>query len=288
MSGIVPYLWYPSAMAGAIAGFALLLAIGVAPAIAAYLPIIAVASLILLLERWNPERTAWRPTGADVKADAAYMVVVQIALARALAATALIVLATWTHDHWHSAWWPQTWPLALQILLMVLTVDLMRYWLHRACHRNPALWRLHEVHHSPEVLYALNVGRFHPLEKILHFSLDTVPFLLLGVRPEVIAGYFLLYSVNGFFQHSNLRLRYGWLNYVVGSAETHRWHHGLDPATASCNLGNTTIIWDLVFGTWFLPQGDPVDDIGIVDRGYPKSFAAQMAAPFRKRNAAAG
>jgi len=106
---------------------------------------------------------------------------------------------------------------------MVLAVDLLRYALHRACHRYPLLWRLHEVHHSPEILYALNVGRFHPIEKALHFMLDTVPFLIFGVAPEVIAGYFLLYSVNGFFQHSNLRLRYGWLNYLVGSAETHRW-----------------------------------------------------------------
>ncbi|MCI3953893.1 MAG: hypothetical protein K0R53_3393, partial [Burkholderiales bacterium] len=45
------------------------------------------------------------------------------------------------------------------------------------------------------ILYVLNVGRFHPLEKMLHFSLDTVPFLLLGVAPEVLASYFLLYSL---------------------------------------------------------------------------------------------
>ncbi len=40
-------------------------------------------------------------------------------------------------------------------------------------------------------------------------AFHTVPFLLLGVVPEVIAGYFLMYSVNGLFQHSNVRLRYG-------------------------------------------------------------------------------
>jgi hypothetical protein len=103
---------------------------------------------------------------------------------------------------------------------MVITVDLLRYWLHRACHRFHWLWRLHKVHHAPDILYALNVGRFHPVEKALHFCCDTLPFLLLGVAPEVIAGYFLLYSVNGFFQHSNVKLRYGWLNYLVGSAQT--------------------------------------------------------------------
>ena len=137
------------------------------------------------------------------------------------------------------------------------------------------------MHHSPPLLYALNVGRFHPLEKVLHFVLDTVPFLLLGVAPTVMAGYFLLYSVNGFFQHSNLLLRYGWLNYVVGSAETHRWHHAADPAIAPCNFSNTTIVWDLVFGTWYLPKGRHIERVGLADENYPKSFLAQMAAPFR-------
>ena len=172
-----------------------------------------------------------------------------------LLVVAMFAIAAWMHEHAPSPWWPHGWTLGAQMVAMVLAVDFVRYWLHRACHTFPALWRLHEVHHSPDILYTLNVGRFHPLEKILHFACDSVPFLLLGVAPEVIAGYFLLYSVNGFFQHSNLRLRYGWLNYVVGSAETHRWHHARDPKTASCNFGNTTIVWDLLFGTWYSADG---------------------------------
>src|SRR4029077_3347634 len=68
--------------------------------------------------------------------------------------------------------WPHSAPPFLQTWLMLLTVDCARYWLHRACHRFPSLWRLHAVHHSPEILYSLNSGRFHPLEKALHFCLD--------------------------------------------------------------------------------------------------------------------
>ena len=193
----------------------------------------------------------------------------------------MILISAWSHNHVRSALWPHKWPLAAQIVAMVLIVDFVRYWLHRACHRFPKLWRLHEVHHSPEILYVLNVGRFHPLEKILHFAVDSVPFLLLGVAPQVIAGYFLLYSVNGFFQHSNLKLHYGGLNYVVGSAETHRWHHARDPKTASCNFSNTTILWDLIFRTWYLPAQQKVEDIGVMDRNYPRGFLQQMRAPFR-------
>ena len=79
---------------------------------------------------------------------------------------AVFAIATWMHGHAPSPWWPHGWPLGAQMVAMVLAVDFMRYWLHRACHTYAPLWRLHEVHHSPDILYTLNVGRFHPLEKI--------------------------------------------------------------------------------------------------------------------------
>jgi ornithine lipid hydroxylase len=262
-------------------GFWLLLQAGAPITLATYAPVFLAGMALLALERRFPERPDWRPRAADVKADVAFLVLVQLVLPRVLILVTVLWLSSWTHDRTAAGTWPHGWPLAVQIVVMVLIVDFLRYWLHRACHHFPALWRLHEVHHSPDILYVLNVGRFHPLEKMLHFAVDTVPFLLLGVDPQVIAGYFLVYSVNGFFQHSNLQLRYGWLNYVVGSAETHRWHHARDPQVAACNFSNTTIVWDLLFRTWHLPPHKSVEDIGVVDRAYPHGFLQQMSAPFR-------
>lgn len=287
MSRGLAYVWYPSLSAAAIAAFGAMLASGMPLAVATYLPILVAALAIVALEFFFPERADWRPRRGDVASDAAFMALVQILVPRLLALAAVLAIAQWLHEHAPSPWWPHGWPLWAQVLAMVLAVDFLRYWVHRACHTWMPLWRLHEVHHSPDILYTLNVGRFHPLEKLLHFACDGLPFLLLGVAPEVLAGYFLLYAVNGFFQHSNLRLRYGWLNYVVGSAETHRWHHARDPRRAQCNFGNTVILWDLLFGTWYLPKDGAALDIGIMDRGYPKGFWAQMAAPFRGGHAAA-
>ena len=278
---VLPYLWYPLFLAAAAVWFGAALSAGAHLLLALYVPIALVAVAIIGLEMLDPERLDWRPHWPEVRADALFLTLVQVLLPRALAALLILLTADWSHAHGPSRWWPHNWPLAVQTVLMVLVVDFTRYWLHRACHTWTPLWRLHEVHHSPDILYTLNVGRFHPLEKALHFSLDTVPFVLLGVAPEVIAGYFLLYAVNGFFQHSNVRLHYGWLNYVVGSAETHRWHHARDPRIAHCNFGNTTIVWDLVFGTWYLPRERALD-IGIQDRTYPKGFWSQMLAPFRR------
>ena len=284
MQRVIAHVWYPLFTGAAITAFGFMLAAGKPLLTAAYLPVIGVGLAIVILEWKFPEHLEWRPRARDICADAAFMALVQVGFARLLAALAAITIAAWTHEHARSALWPHEWPLWSQAIVMVLAVDFVRYWLHRACHRYGPLWRLHEVHHSPDILYVLNVGRFHPLEKALQFCCDSVPFLILGVAPELIACYFLLYSVNGLFQHSNVRLRYGWLNYIVGSAETHRWHHARDPRTAACNFGNTTIVWDLLFGTWHLPR-HALDAIGIPDRTYPKGFWAQMQAPFWRREA---
>ena len=277
---LLPALWYPLFFGLAIALHVALKAQGLPLLAALYIPIALVAIGIVILERLDPARLDWRPRWSDVRADAAFMLVVQVVLPRLLALALALVVADRIHERAANDLWPHHWPIAVQVVLMVLAVDFMRYWLHRASHTFTPLWRLHEVHHSPDLLYTLNVGRFHPLEKVLQFALDTVPFVLLGVAPPVIAGYFLAYSVNGFFQHSNLRLRYGWLNHLVGSAETHRWHHARDPKTGYCNFGNTVIVWDHLFGTWYLPRSRALD-IGIPDRTYPKSFGAQLLAPFR-------
>lgn len=278
---LAPYLWYPATMGVAIALFLLLLENNPSTLIPLYASISFVAVALLWLQRRHPARQAWCPRWPSVRVDLAFMALVQVALPHGLAALVVLGLAADLQteaDHWG---WPHAWPWFAQVALMLLVADFMRYWLHRACHQLPWLWRLHAVHHSPDILYSLNSGRFHPLEKALHFSVDSLPFLALGVAPKVMAGYFLLYGANGLFQHSNLRLRYGWLNYVVATAETHRWHHARDARAAACNYGTTTLIWDVIFGTWRLPKRRTLGEVGIMDANYPVGFWAQILFPFR-------
>jgi sterol desaturase/sphingolipid hydroxylase (fatty acid hydroxylase superfamily) len=283
-SQVAPYLWYPLSIAGSLAAFGALAAADLPLGVAVFAPLAAIMAAIMLLEARDPERRDWRPRAADRRVDAIFIAIVQFLLPRALTAMAVLALSDWTHAHAASKWWPHDWPLLGQLAVMVLIVDFMRYWLHRACHRFDFLWRLHEVHHAPGILYWLNVGRFHPLEKALQWCLDTAPFLLLGVAPQVLAGYFLVYAVNGFYQHSNVRLRLGWLNYVFAGAELHRWHHARDARRAACNFSNTTAVWDLAFGSWYLPRNRAVDAVGVADRGYPERILAQLAFPFRRRD----
>ena len=176
--------------------------------------------------------------------------------------------------------WPSHWPVLMQFFLMLLLADFFRYWLHRWAHGIPGLWVFHAVHHAPRVLYWWNVGRFHPVDKALQICLDFVPFILIGAKEPVLAVYFVFYATNGFLQHSNIRLRHGFLNYVFSTAELHRWHHARDSNLARCNFGNNLIVWDLLLGTRYLPKGLQVDALGIQDQSYPEGFLGLINAPF--------
>ncbi len=282
LNRVVPWLPYPVVMTLAFVLFAVFQWYGASLIFSTYVPVLITAALVTWLESRLPHRTEWRPVTGEVETDLTFMVVVQLAfppLMGFLFTYALIEPAR-ALDLPIGRIWPHGWPIWIQAVLMVFAVDFLRYWLHRAAHENDTLWRLHSVHHSVEQLYWLNTARFHPLEKALQMSLDSLPFLLMQVDARVLALYYMAYATNGFFQHCNVKLRYGPLNYIVGSAETHRWHHSRLAREANANYGNTVIVWDLLFGTWYLPKEREVDRLGLQDPAYPKSFLSLMGAPF--------
>lgn len=269
---------YPAVMAAACGLFLWLRRHDAPVQFSAYLPVTLGASAILVLELAAPYRRAWLPCARVVTQDTLYLLVVQIALPAMLTLLLARVAADTFGGGFEVAFWPHDWPVAVQAALMIALADFMRYWLHIAAHRWSVLWRLHAVHHAPEELYFLNVGRFHPLEKSIQFLLDAAPFILIGVHPEVVAAYFVFYAVNGFFQHSNADVRLGPLNWLISGPELHRWHHSRIVRESEHNFGNNLIVWDALFGTRFLPARQ-VGELGLKNRAYPKDFIGQTLAP---------
>jgi hypothetical protein len=116
----------------------------------------------------------------------------------------------------------------------------------------------------------------------MHTTIATLVLVALGVGPEVLVMQAVFSSVHGMFQHCNIDLKLGPLNYVFPMAELHRWHHSLDVAESSTNYGNNLAIWDLVFGTYYRPQNRlPSTQIGVSDRLIPLSYWGQLLAPMR-------
>ncbi|MCK4868126.1 MAG: sterol desaturase family protein, partial [Alphaproteobacteria bacterium] len=255
---------YPSAMAIGFTVFAAAAGAGISAATAAVLAVTAGATLVVLHELIHPYRAWWRPSARELVNDLAYLVLVQMLLPRVLGFGVVMAAAALAAEPGQLLLlWPHHWPASAQAVLMLLTAEFMRYWLHRAAHNYRPLWRLHAVHHAPTRLYAINVARFHPLEKSLQYVFDALPFLLLGVSPEVMSAYFVFYAINGFYQHSNCDIRLGPLNYVISGPELHRWHHSMDIGESNRNYGNNLIVWDILFGTFFWPRDREVGRLGL-------------------------
>jgi sterol desaturase/sphingolipid hydroxylase (fatty acid hydroxylase superfamily) len=260
---------------------ATLLSAGLPILSASYVTVVVAAGAVTLFEFVIPYDKTWQPRWTDVKNDLLFMVAVQMVLPQLLGLLLALKLLGYLEplDLPLSDVWPHTLPLFVQVALMLVVAELLRYPLHIAAHNTKTLWRLHAVHHSPKKLYWLNVGRFYPVEKALQYSLDTLPFILIGVGAEAVALYFVFYAVNGFYQHSNVDVRYGLLNYLVSGPELHRWHHSKLVDESNRNYGNNLIVWDLIFDTWFLPNSARVGELGLRNRDYPLDFLGQMTAP---------
>ena len=281
---VVSWTVYPAVIIFGLALNFFLLNSGFPLQISAYIPIILGVVIITFLEHKFPYRKSWLPKASDVRNDAAFMVVVQVILPRILSLFVAFTISKYIKSKGltPAEYWPHHFLPIVQAFLMVLFADFFRYWFHRASHEWYSLWRLHAVHHSPHKLYWINVGRFHPIDKTLQFLFDSLPFIIVGVSGEVLAIYFVFYAINGFFQHCNIDLKLGFLNYIISGPELHRWHHSFIIEEANKNYGNNLIIWDLLFGTWFLPTDRAIKELGLKNRQYPLDFANQMRTPFTK------
>lgn len=282
-SGVAGRAAYPAIMLLAVTALWAVLQAGGSLLWAPYGVVAAAAFVILGIERLIPYRRQWRPTARDFVDDALFMVVVQILLPLALAWIAVWLVQRLLRDNGLVlALWPADWPIWAQVLLKLAAGDLLRYWLHRWSHEHPMLWRLHAAHHHPPKLYSINVFRFHPADKALQFLCDSLPFILLGIGPVVLAYYFVIYATSGLFQHSNADLRLGWLNYLVSGPEVHRWHHSQLVEESNHNYAHTLIVWDLLFGTYYRPRGAHVGRLGLLEESYPAHFGGQLLAPLRR------
>ncbi len=249
-------------------------------------PLLIAAGCIALLERVLPLHASWNRSRDDEVTDLLHtglstLIVPELTAALCFGALAVVGAAV-------SGWlgmglWPDAWPLGGQVVLALVIAEFGQYWVHRIAHERSAwLWRLHAVHHSAHRLYWLNSGRFHPLDNLLLYLASSVPLVLMGVGAEALAGALLVTGVHGMFQHANIDLRLGPLNYVFSMAELHRFHHSLDTDQANHNYGANLIGWDLLFGTFYWPDEPPPEQVGLGDApDYPQTWWAQIAAPFR-------
>lgn len=171
-------------------------------------------------------------------------------------------------------------PLWVQGLIYLVASDFLLYWIHRGFHRG-ALWKYHAIHHAPKDVEWLSAARFHPVNLVLGTAAVDIAFLLAGVSPNIFIVIGPFNIITSCMVHANLNWTFGPLRYVLVSPVFHRWHHSRD--VVGRNFASTFALWDVMFGTYYLPKGEVPKAYGIDDEAMPEGMWAQIAYPLVQR-----
>jgi sterol desaturase/sphingolipid hydroxylase (fatty acid hydroxylase superfamily) len=112
-----------------------------------------------------------------------------------------------------------------------------------------------------------------------------VPLVAAGFNVGAVALYAPFATIYAIMIHANLDWDFGPLRYMIASPTFHRWHHTKEAEGLNKNFSGGLPIWDLLFGTFYMPRGEKPARFGI-DDDLPEGFIGQMLAPFGRRGAA--
>ena len=175
-------------------------------------------------------------------------------------------------------------PFVVQLPLAVIVSDFFGYWKHRLMHTR-WLWPLHAVHHSSEEIDWLSDNRSHPIEMVVTSTFFLVPLTFLGFLPLAIVWAAQIRRLHSIYEHGNLGIDYGRGHYLLVSPTFHRWHHSVDSTLLNKNFANIFASFDWLFGTFWLPKGEPGAGSFGVPR-FPRSLWGQIFTPYARRSQA--
>jgi cytochrome c peroxidase/sterol desaturase/sphingolipid hydroxylase (fatty acid hydroxylase superfamily) len=178
-------------------------------------------------------------------------------------------------------------------LCLFIVNDFTRYWLHRMMHQIPLLWRIHQVHHSAEVLTPLTFYRVHPIENWLFgvryaLSAGLVTGLFIyafgsGIHVPAIFGVnaivLVAHVIGDNLRHSHFRLGYpAALERVFISPQQHQFHHTWNGNGK--NFGGILALWDWCFGSLRLSNSADRFQFGLADEKPIRTITQLLVSPF--------
>ena len=177
----------------------------------------------------------------------------------------------------------QAWPIWAQFLLAVFVADLFQAGLHRAYHNIPFLWRFHAVHHSTRNMDWLAGSRIHLLEVIATRSAVLLPLVVLGFSAAAINAYVILVGIQAVLAHANLRVNFGWLEYILVVPRYHHWHHARHKDYLDVNYAIHLPLVDMLMGTFKRPPaGQWPEEYGVMKlETVPEGIGKQLLMPFQ-------
>ena len=198
---------------------------------------------------------------------------------------------------------PSAWPVLAQ--RAVVTVILFfayefGYWLdHYLKHRIPALWEVHKVHHTAEVLTPLTTFRMHPLDTLVFGHILAITAALAnGFTAYAFGDTTYQYALSGtnillvlfihayvHLQHSHIWIAFrGALGRIFVSPAHHQIHHSTNPIHFNKNLGSCLAVFDWLFGTLHIPAKSPERLTYGVEPAIPEAhtISGEFLSPFAR------
>ena len=188
--------------------------------------------------------------------------------------------------------------VVIYTVLLAIALDFAAFGMHWLQHHVPALWAFHRVHHSSEVLNPLSNYREHPVDNLFYAISASLVYGLfvglsrgrMGIEPTKwtilgVAVPFFLFNLAGYhLRHSHVWLRWpGSLAVCFGCPAHHQIHHSLLPEHRNKNLAFMLPVWDVLFGTFCLPDEEPEFTVGLGDgtEGEYHSFWSLYTRPLK-------
>jgi sterol desaturase/sphingolipid hydroxylase (fatty acid hydroxylase superfamily) len=176
-------------------------------------------------------------------------------------------------------------PWLLQFFLAVLVADIAEYWIHRALHVVPWLWRFHAIHHSSKALDWIAGSRAHLVDDVLIRGLMLIPMMFVFSQ-GIITAYLLFVTIHATWAHTNFGPSIKWLEPFLIFPRFHHWHHTSQKEAIDKNFAIHFPWIDRLFGTHYYPKDRWPDSYGLDNEPIPAGFWGQAFYPFTRRKAA--
>ena len=169
----------------------------------------------------------------------------------------------------------------IEIVATVIAFDFWDYWMHRANHQVPFLWRFHKAHHSDMEIDVTTSARFHLGELVISNSVKCLMILAWGPSLAGLVTFDILLTACSQFHHSNLSLP-AWLQdpleKVIVTPRMHRCHHALHVKCVNTNFATILSVWDRLGKSYHFAQDRrEMMQIGLIK---PRGAATMQLAPF--------
>ncbi|HEX4327525.1 MAG TPA: sterol desaturase family protein [Burkholderiales bacterium] len=173
-------------------------------------------------------------------------------------------------------------PWLIQFLLAIIVADFAEWFIHRAFHKVPFLWRFHSIHHSSKALDWIAGSRSHFIDDILVRGFILVP-LMLAFSQNVIVAYLVFVTLHATWTHCNFSPNAKWLEKYLVMPRYHHWHHSSQKEAIDKNFAIHFPWIDKLLGTSYFPEEWP-EQYGLDAEEIPRGFIRQTYQPFIKRN----